>query len=184
MSSYIQTAAELIVREWIKAYNKAPRLTLVVTVLILLISGFSIYFSDQTARESREAKRLQSFSYAKQVQSLDETRASLQSLLDFVNNEKQNLQISQQTLQALKSEQERLKPLVESDRKTIDALFAAQEARNQTAQSTERWIGVALGVLSSLVASLVWAGIAYALRRNKSDIAANPLFNGTPGGVS
>ncbi|MBU1691785.1 MAG: hypothetical protein KJ958_04510 [Gammaproteobacteria bacterium] len=172
MSSTIQTAAELLVREWIKAYNKAPRVTVVATVLSMLIGGFSIYFSDQAARESREAKRLQNFSYAKQVQSLDETRASLQSLLEFVDNEKRNLQVSQQTLQALKNEQERLKPLVESDRKTIDALFSAQEARNQAAQSTERWIGFGLGALSSLVASLVWAGIAYATRRNKSDTAA------------
>ncbi|WP_291809583.1 hypothetical protein [Limnobacter sp.] len=167
MFSSTEYMAQVLVREWIKLYQKSPRITVVATVLGLVIGGFSIYFAEQSARETREAKRLQNLSYAKQVQALDETRTSLQSLLEFVDSERRNLQLSQQALQSLKTERERLQPLVESDRKTIDALFAAQEARNQAAQSTERWIGFGLGVLSSLIASIVWAAIAYATRRQK-----------------
>ncbi|HOY79679.1 MAG TPA: hypothetical protein PLN33_17820 [Hyphomonadaceae bacterium] len=170
----IENIAENAVRHWIKLYKKSPRVTVVATVLMLVSGGLGTYVAEQGARETREAKRLQNLSYAKQVQALDETRTSLQSLLEFVDSERRNLQRSQQALQSLKTEHERLQPLVESDRKTIDALFAAQEARNQSAQSTERWIGFGLGVLSSLIASVVWAAIVYATRKQNRDAAAQP----------
>jgi hypothetical protein len=93
-------------------------------------------------------------------------------LLNFIEVEQRNLKVSEQALIALKREHEQLKPLVDSDRKTIDALFAAQEARNQAAQSTERWIGFGLGVGSSLVASLILAIISYTRRRSKDAAAA------------
>ena len=91
--SSIEQMAEILVREWIKLYQKSPKITVVATVLGLVIGGFSIYFTEQSARESREAKRLQNLSYAKQVQALDETRTSLQSLLEFVDSERRNLQL-------------------------------------------------------------------------------------------
>jgi len=168
---YMQPVAALLVGTWITCYKQFPKLTVIATVASILLAGSGIYIGEQRSREARERKLLQSLGYAKQLQALDETRASLQSLLEFVDNERRQLELSEQALQSLKSEHERLKPIVESDRKTIDALFAAQEARNQAAQSTERWIGFGLGVLASLIASLVWAVIVYAVRRNKREPA-------------
>ena len=167
----MQPVAALLVGTWITCYKQFPKLTVIATVASILLAGSGIYIGEQRSREARERKLLQSLGYAKQLQALDETRASLQSLLEFVDNERRQLELSEQALQSLKSEHERLKPIVESDRKTIDALFAAQEARNQAAQSTERWIGFGLGVLASLIASLVWAVIVYAVRRNKREPA-------------
>ena len=168
---FIEPIAALLVRTWITLYKQFPKLAVIATVASVLLAGSGIYIGEQRSREARERKLLQSLSYAKQLQALDETRASLQSLLEFVDKERRQLELSEQALQSLKSEHKRLKPIVESDRKTIDALFAAQEARNQAAQSSERWIGFSLGVLASVIASLVWAVIVYAVRRNKREPA-------------
>lgn len=168
----IDSVAQITVSEWLKLYRLSPRLTAVGTVVIAIVAGTAIYFTEQKAKVEREAKRLENLSYASQVQKLEETRANLQALLQFVDEERQNLRASEQALQTLKKEHELLRPLVESDRKTIDALFAAQEARNQVAQSTERWIGFGLGVISSLLASFIWAVFSYARSRRNGNPAA------------
>jgi vacuolar-type H+-ATPase subunit I/STV1 len=167
----IDSVAQIAASEWLKLYRLSPRLTAVGTVVLAVIVGSTIYFTEQKAKGAREVKRLENLSYASQVQKLDETRTNLQALLQFVDDERQNLRVSEQALQTLKKEHEQLRPLVESDRKTVDALFVAQEARNQVAQSTERWVGFGLGVISSLVASFIWAVFSYARSRRNGKTA-------------
>ena len=85
----IDSAAELVVREWLKLYRASPRVTAigtVVIVVIVVIFGSAIYFTEQKAKLEREAKRLENLSYAAQVQKLDETRMNLQALLRFVDD--------------------------------------------------------------------------------------------------
>ena len=168
----IDVAAELLVREWQKLYAHSPRITLVLTLVLSAAGGSLAYFAEQRAAEQREAKRLQNMNYSVQAQKLEETKANLQALLQFVEEEQTSLAVSEQALRSLKKEHEQLRPLVESDRKTIDALFAAQESRNQAAQTTERWIGVALGVASSLLASFIWAVASY-VRHRKPNAASH-----------
>jgi hypothetical protein len=95
--------------------------------------------------------------YSTQLRSLDKTRDAIQSLVTFIEQQKKQLQLSHAAVDALKAEQDRLHPLVEVDRKIINAMFAVQEARNQAAQARERWIGVGLGVLASLLASTLYS---------------------------
>ncbi|MES2026596.1 MAG: hypothetical protein V4448_13680 [Pseudomonadota bacterium] len=166
----IDAAAEFAVREWIKLYRLFPRVTVLGTLFFTAIVATVIYFTEQKARVENEARRLENLSYATQVKKLEETRSNLQTLLQFIDDERKNLRTSEQALQNLKKEHEQLRPLVESDRKTIDALFAAQEARNQAAQSAERWIGIGLGIISSLAASFIWAMFSFARRRNNDKI--------------
>lgn len=161
----IDGAAEIFVREWRKLYARSPGLTVVLTLVISVGSGTIAYFVEQRSAEQREAKRLQNMNYSVQAQKLDETKSNLQVLLQFIEEERTSLAASEKALTSLKREHEQLRPLVESDRKTIDALFAAQEARNQASQTTERWVGFAFGVASSLFASFIWAIASYARRR-------------------
>jgi hypothetical protein len=170
MSSFlsIDTAAELLVREWQKLYARSPRITVAVTIVLSVAAGGIAYFAEHHSAEQREAKRLQNMNYSTQAQKLEETKSNLKALLQFVEEERSSLAASEQALRSLKQEHEQLRPLVESDRKTIDALFAAQEARNQAAQSKERWVGFAIGVGSSLVASFVWAMFSYVCRRGRT----------------
>ncbi|MBV7455820.1 hypothetical protein KW843_15175 [Acidovorax sp. sif1233] len=162
----IDAAAEFLVRVWHKLYAQSPRITVAITLFVSVTAGAIVFFVEHRAAEQREAKRLQNLNYSVQAQKLEETKSNLKALLEFVEDERSSLAASERALRSLKDEHEQLKPLVESDRKTIDALFSAQEARNQAAQSTERWIGFALGVGSSLVASFILAIVSYARRKN------------------
>jgi hypothetical protein len=158
---------ELLASEWTKLYSRRPKTTLVVT-LILLITTSSFFVTQILIQErNREATRLQNSNYTKQLESLDVTRSNLNTLIEFIDNEKRKVELSQQTLKSLKSEHDRLKPLIESDRKIIESIFATQEARNKIDQSNEKYIGFVMGIVTSLVASIIFSGITYVLRRNK-----------------
>jgi hypothetical protein len=164
----ITEVAEFAARAWLKRFKHAPKLTAVISIVATSVSLAIFIYAEREARTAREARLAASSDYISQVRALEETRRNLDSLVQFVETEKKRLQSSQTALDNLKNEHERIKPLLETDRKTIDALFAAQEARGQSALRTERWIGFGLGVISSLVASLVWAFAAYFVRRGKS----------------
>lgn len=165
--SSIDSLAQILVQEWVRLYNARPTLTVTITLALSIAGGGVAYFAEQRNQETRGAQRLQNLNYASQARTLDETRSNLTSLIEFVDNEKRQLQLSEKALESMKSEHERFKPLVESDRKVIDALFAAQEVRNDSAQNRERWIGFGLGVLASLIASVVWAVGTYVMRKKQ-----------------
>ena len=164
----ITDVAEFAARFWLQQFKRAPAITAAISIVVGVASLGISFYAEREARISREARLAASSDYVSQARALDETRRNLDSLVQFVESEKKRLQSSQSALDTLKNEHERIKPLLETDRKTIDALFAAQEARSQAALRAERWIGFGLGVVSSLVASLVWAFAAYFVRRRKS----------------
>lgn len=167
-----EASAEIAVRQWLHIYRQSPKTTIGATIFGLAIGGTSIFFVTQRDQAIREARRLENQNYTKQIERLDDTKRNLQTLIEFVDSQRSQLRLSEQALQSLKSEHDRLKPVVDTDRRAIDALFAAQEARNQAALSTERWIGVGYGVLSSLVASFLWSLGAYIIRRRRRETAA------------
>jgi ABC-type multidrug transport system fused ATPase/permease subunit len=162
--------SELLAVKWIELYKKWPKTTKIVSAVAVIIIIPIFVISLQYSNEVEQAKRLQNSTYTKQIQSLSETHDKLRSLIDFVDNEKRQIEVSQKILQSLKSEHDKLKPIVESDRKTIESILAAQDARNQIAQSWERWIGFFLGILASLVASFVYGFITYIVHKKKSDL--------------
>lgn len=160
--------AEEIVKHWRRAYREKPKITATLSTITSIIVSLAAIISFQHDSEKRELKRLHNLSYATQIASLEQTKANLNGLLEFIDQEKQQIELSQKAIQAMKSEHERLLPLVETDRKVIEAMFATQEARNQVAQKNERWIGFGLGIFASLVASLIISIAAYILKLRKA----------------
>ena len=168
-----QFLVEAIVTTWLKAYRHAPVLTIIITVLGLVGSGSGIYFTETSKQAQREAKRMENLNYTRQMENLNQVRASIEGLLEFVDSQREQIKRTQGALSSIKTEHEKLKPLIEADRRVIDALFAAQEARNQEAQTRERWIGFGFGVIASLMASFLYALISYIIKRRKPEIVAN-----------
>ena len=95
--------------------------------------------------------------YEKQIESLNNVVTSIDTLRDFVIEQKNHLKKSQQSLAELKKQQEKLKPVVEADQKTIDAIFALQAEQNKKNIWWERAFGFFIGIASSLIATLIWA---------------------------
>ncbi|WP_417316387.1 hypothetical protein [Cycloclasticus pugetii] len=152
----INSAIELLAKEWVKLYKLKPVLTSVLTGVLasLLIAG--IAYLDQVDREKREGKRLESLDYQNQIQQLNQMESNVLQLLAFVDNQKKTLQETEDTILNLKLEKEKLQPLVETDRAVVEALFKAQEDRANENVWRERWIGFGFGIAASLIASFIW----------------------------
>lgn len=61
-----------------------------------------------------------------------------------------------QVISKLQEEKQRIEPVVQADRKTIEAVFQLQDQRYASSVRRERWIGFGIGVVSSLVATILW----------------------------
>ena len=162
-----QTLSTAVLNLWKAAHARFPRLTIAATICAALaaVAAFiAAMYQDQIER-SRRASAVAS--YEVQLQRLSDADRSLRELGDFVAMQRAQLQSTQHAIAALKAEQTRLEPLVKANRVTVDALFAAQEARNANAQRRERWIGFGRGILTSLLASLLWYGASRLARRKR-----------------
>jgi hypothetical protein len=153
---------------WVHSYLKAPILTIFLTLTITIGSGAIFYYLASTNKAKRGAERAQNLTYQAQINQLAQTEKNLKQLLQFIEQQKVNLTITEDSIAALKQEKDKLQPLVQSNREFVDALFRAQEERNRASIRKERWIGVGLGVLASLLASVFMLIVRYFVIRQKS----------------
>jgi chromosome segregation ATPase len=128
--------------------------SIAIVALIGAIMGFvgsigQVYFDYQ--------KNQNALTYEQQIESLNDVVKSIDTLKEFVVEQKENLKESQKSLSELQAKQDQLKPVIEADQKAIDAIFALQAEQNKKNIWWERAIGFFLGVAGSLVASLIWS---------------------------
>jgi 5-methylcytosine-specific restriction protein A len=142
-----------LARAWIAAFLRAPAATVIVSLLVGFAVALFANIYGAEKRKHQEEQRQANQSYLTQITKLNDTEQRLRELLAFVTDQRESLKQTEDAITALKSERDSLAPLVASQQHVVDALFAAQEKRNQAALSRERWIGFALGVGSSIVAS-------------------------------
>ena len=121
-----------------------------------------------TAGGKNKSKRREDETYAKQIASLDSAKTALQSLTSYIDQQKRQLELSRSALESLKNEESKIRPLVEADQLVIDAIFAAQAERNQALQSRQKWVGIVVGVIGSLIASVISTGIALVVKRRRA----------------
>ena len=108
-------------------------------------------------------------SYSTQLESLENVEQSLVKLNEFVASQKQKLTESQNVINKLKDEHEKLKPIVEADRKVIDTVFALQEGRVKNKMWQDRAVSFFLGILASMIASLVFTLIRTTMLKKRND---------------
>lgn len=140
---------------WIHAYIKSPKVTIVASLIMVILSTFFAVYTDQQARRERDNKLSADLAFTSQIAKLNETEDSLKALLEFIRLQRSQMIESQGTINSLKEEKNKLAPLVDADRKVVEALFSAQEIRAQEAANSERWIGFVLGVGASIIASII-----------------------------
>lgn len=137
------------------------RFQAVAAVLLgLILGGISFYQAQE-----KEKLRTQNLTYDKQLEVLSQVLSSINNLKSFVNIQKNELQEQQAILERVKKEKEKLSLVVKADRQVVEALFRIQAERNRTSVWTERLIGFLLGVIGSLVATVVFS--AFRLRQSK-----------------
>lgn len=153
---------------WIWAFGKAPKLTVVTSILVLMIiMGIGFYVGHQQ-KLKKEIGRKENLTYYTQIEQLDKTERNIKQLLEFIKQQRTQLKVTEDALLSLQSERDRLKPLVESDRKVVEGLFIEQEQRNQAIIHRERWIGFGLGILASVLASAIMLVVKYFIMKRKN----------------
>jgi len=135
--------------------SHAERLKVVVAVSAALLSvGLSLYQQYEGLQLKKESQTFEA-----QMKTLTEVQASINNLSDFVKNQKEQLKQSEQAVESLKKEQEALKPMVNADREVVDSILRLQAERATSNVWQERLIGFGLGIVGSLISSLIWSGI-------------------------
>lgn len=149
------SAIEQVVLETFKLLRtrRFEQFQFLVAILGALIAVGASYYE----KHQKETLRQQNLTYEKQLAELTQVQSSIDNLRDFVGTQKLQLQEQQAVLQDLKLEKEKLQPVVEADKQVVEALFRIQSERNRSSIWFERLIGFLIGIVSSLVASLVWS---------------------------
>jgi hypothetical protein len=153
-----QRLAEITAKAWISAYRAHPRVTGVVTLVGTLSGAMGLvlgFVQDRRDAEERARLRAQQLTYPYQLESLTQLERNTRNVLTFVETQRRDLLEMQKSLEQLRREREQIRPLVEADRRAVDAVFAEQTKRAGADLMRERWIGFAVGVISSIVASIV-----------------------------
>jgi len=158
----IESISFKIVDAYFKLFKSHRFVTALITIVGLGVALTAFLEARKNLSEVDEALRVRNGTYAEQMESLQTVESSLKDLTKFVVNERQKLHDSQQLLDDLKHEGEVLKPVVEADRRAVESLLELQNSRAAGNLSKERWIGFGLGVLSSVLASILVAAVRLA----------------------
>jgi hypothetical protein len=134
------------------------------TQILIMIPAMLIAFGmEYYKKHEAEKLREQNLVYEKQLEVLDNVQSSIDNLKLFVARQKTQLQEQQAVVEKLKSEQSVLKPVVEANKEVVEALFKLQAQHNSANVWVDRAIGFLLGIVGSLIASIIYT----AVRRNR-----------------
>ena len=122
-------------------------------IVLMILLQASMWFYIKLKRESIQELKPEVQS---QIEKLGQIEEALNDLKGFIDAQKSNLREAENRLNKLNEERDKLKPIVDADRKTIDALFSIQDERNRKNIWYERFIGAFFGILSSLIAALLF----------------------------
>lgn len=164
ISTISSPIAKQAAEAWIHAYIKSPRLTGTFSVVVGIISVVVSFYANQFSVEIRQAELSKNLDFRAQIQHLNQTESNIRQLLEFVEFQKTQLTNNEQSISLLKEEQQKLKPLVSANKQVVEAIFATQEAKARESAIMERWIGFGLGVVASIVASVILFIVQYFIR--------------------
>ena len=173
MNDYL---VQLALEFWLHAYRKNRTATLAVTISLALIFVVGVVIATyqlNQLKKADEARRQANITYIQQLDNLNNVETNLKNLVEFIELEKQRLKESEKLLNDLKNEEQLLKPIVESDRRTVESILEVQNRKAQETASRERWIGFSLGILASLIASIVIGVIRFVMnyRKRKPEVS-------------
>lgn len=176
-------AAGAFLKWWLKKYTAHPVPTMIVT-LVIIVTGIvgNVVNYQQTAKDKREVATL---SYSDQIAELDQVEASLRRLATFVSGQRQKVEEAENLLKGLEeqkrqelataeskvneieTERKRLEPLLAADRQIVDSLFALQRDQDAADAWRQRGWGFVLGVITSLLGSLLYNVLISVPRRKQ-----------------
>jgi DNA repair exonuclease SbcCD ATPase subunit len=158
----------LLAKRWVEFFLKKPLHTSIVTFIFAAAFTTAALYITEADRKAQESKRLENNNYQAQLKQLSETEKNIQQLLTFVKTQQITLRETEDSIAKLRSEKEKLQPLVELDRAAIETIFRSQEERANASVWRERFIGFAIGIVASLIASFIWSITTILIKRKST----------------
>lgn len=152
--------SEVFVDFWISSYRRAPKPTLIASIMTLFISATGLWFSITALDETSKQKLEKTQSYSQQLSLLENTEQNLNDISDFITAKKSEIEATKILIQGLETKKSELEPIVNANQKIVDAIFLQQRRELENGIWVERFISFGLGILASLLASLIWHFVA------------------------
>lgn len=161
--SFIVEMAEVLTQELRGKGNRLERAKMLLTLIALLIViPFALFDKNREEKERQE-----NLVYHKQMESLDEVEANVKDLMEFVKLQKEQLRKNEDIIADLKTEEQQLRPVVTANRSVVNAILDAQTRKNRANIWKDRIIAFGLGVLASLIASILFTAIRKVAARRR-----------------
>jgi hypothetical protein len=160
--------AEAFVNFWIKSYKKSPQPTAIISILAVLITAFSLGMSIYSSEKKRMQGLEKTQSYSEQFELLKSTEQNLNNLSTFISSKKSEIEATKNLILELEKKKSELEPIVNANEKVVDAIFLQQRKEIEKSIWTERLISFGLGLLASLIATIIWHFVGRYKRKNSN----------------
>lgn len=94
--------------------------------------------------------------YTEIIKSIEVLGSRLSEISTFLESERSRITDTEATLKKLNDEKTKLEPLLKTQREAAEAILAAHSNRTARQAWKERWLGFVLGIISSVIASIVF----------------------------
>lgn len=129
--------------------------TIFAMIGVIGVSAFIAYRTFTFGVELATPKAKATPAIQAQEKILTDAKQSLESLSNYLDAQSTSLKQTEAAVAELKKREQELTPLVKAQQEVVDRLFVEQERRNIQALERERWIGAGIGILTSLISTLV-----------------------------
>ncbi|MEX2952068.1 hypothetical protein AB4K01_12810 [Serratia fonticola] len=148
--------AEAFVDFWVKRYKKSPRPTSIISALSVLFIFIGIVATIYTSEQARSQKLEKTQIYTEQFELLKNTERNLNDLADFISNKKNEIEATESLIQNLETKKSELEPIVSANQEVVNAIFLQQRREMERTIWIERGVSFGLGILASLIATIIW----------------------------
>ncbi|MBR9883449.1 MAG: hypothetical protein GYB21_07220 [Oceanospirillales bacterium] len=147
-------------------FKKSPVKTSISIIGLIIVLILSLTQQLRDKRDLAEYRKLKDSNYTDQIAQLNKIERDVRSLLIFISKQKESIEENKLALYKLNLEREKATELLSMDKDKIELLFLEQETRAKEYRRNEWAIGILIGVVGSLIASLIWT--SFQNYRNKN----------------
>lgn len=108
------------------------------------------------------------------LKQLDQVELTMKQLQSFIDNQRKELTETNEVLLQLKSKKNELQSIVNAEEATVEAIFRLQEKRAAANIWYERFVGFLIGVISSIIASIILDGVSIKMAKRRNDQLKQP----------
>ncbi|WP_162941084.1 hypothetical protein [Photobacterium salinisoli] len=159
--------AEAFVEFWVKSYKRSPQPTAIISFISVLLASASLGLAIYSSEKARTEKLNKPESYTQQFDLLKNTEKNLNDLSEFISSKKGEIEATKSLIQELEVKRSELEPIVNANQEVVDAIFSQQRRDFEKTIWTERGISFGLGILASLIASIIWHFVGRFKKSNK-----------------